>query len=54
MGRNTENVEIEKNTLQDLEYDDKIEKHWKWESHMVGHEIWGDTLRNVQNEKQKL
>jgi hypothetical protein len=27
MGRNTENVEIEKNTLQDLEYDDKIEKH---------------------------
>ena len=37
-----------------LQYGQKTEKRGKWETHMVGHEIWRETLKNVQNEKHTL
>ena len=32
----------------------QTEKHWKLGTHMVGHEIWGDTLKNMWNLKHTL
>ena len=46
-GEILENIENEKHTLQDLEYGDKTEKYGKCETHMIGHEIWQETLKNV-------
>ena len=40
--------------LQDLEYGKKTYQRGKSETHMVVHEIWQETLKNVQKEKQKL
>ena len=45
-----ENVEIvqnEEHTLQDLGYGKKTDKRGKWDTHMLGHEIWQKTLKNV-------
>ena len=33
---------------------DKTEKYGKCETHMIGHEIWQETLKNVWNEKHTL
>ena len=54
MARNTEKWENEKCTPQDLEYGDKTEKRGKRETHMVGHEIWGERVKNAQDVKQTL
>ena len=43
-----------KHTLYVLEYGDKTEKRGKWETHMVGQEIWREILKKVQIEKQTL
>ena len=45
------NVENEKCTLQDMEYGEKTYKRGNRETHMVGHYIWRETLKNGQNEK---
>ena len=47
MARNTENVTYEKCTLQDLEFGMKTDKRGKGETHIVGHEIWRETEKNV-------
>ena len=44
----------EKHTLEDLEYGKKHCKTWKMRMHSVGPEIWGEKLKNVENEKFKL
>ena len=44
------NVKNEKCTLQDLEYGKKTEKRGKRETHMIGYEIWQETLKYVENE----
>ena len=54
MARNTEKRENEKCTLYELEYGEKSDQQGKWEIHMVGYEIWKDTLKNLQNEKHTV
>ena len=52
MARKPKNVENEAQTLYDLE---SCEKHWKtWimKNHTVGHGLWRETLKNVENETQ--
>jgi hypothetical protein len=34
-----------------MEYGEKTENHGKGETHTVGHEIWRETLKKVENEK---
>ena len=47
-------VDIEKCTLQDLEYGKKTENHGKLETKTVGNKIRRETLKNVKNEKLTL
>ena len=54
MARKLKNVENGKCTLQDLEYGEKTDKQRKCETHMVGHEIWRETMKIVQNEKHTM
>ena len=54
VGRNTENVKNDKGTLQEMEYGEKSNKRRKWKTHMLGHEIWQETLKNVQDEKHAM
>ena len=53
MVRNNGNVENEKHTLQDPEYGKKPEKRGKGDTHVVGHGIWRETLKNLEKEKCK-
>ena len=34
-----------------MEYGEKTENHGKWKTHTVGPGIWGESLKNVENEK---
>ena len=37
-----------------MEYGEKTDNHGKWETHIVGIEIWRETLKNQKNEKCTL
>ena len=50
MAKKLKNVENEKQTLHDLEYGEKTEKRRKSDTHTVGPEIWGKTMKKVENE----
>ena len=50
MAKKLKNVENEKQTLKDLEYGEKTEKRRKSDTHTVGPEIWGKTMKKVENE----
>ena len=34
-----------------MEYGEKTDNHGKWETHIVGIEIWRETLKNQKNDK---
>ena len=51
MAKKLKNVENEKQTLHNLEYGEKTEKRRKSDTHTVGPEIWGKTMKKVENEK---
>ena len=44
----------QKLTLQDLEYGEKTDKRGKCETHVIGHEILRETLKNLKIEKCTL
>ena len=50
MAKKLKNVENEKQTLHNLEYGEKTEKRRKSDTHTVGPEIWGKTMKKVENE----
>ena len=45
MARKLKNEYNETNTLSDLEYGQKTDKQDKRETHIVGYEIWQETLK---------
>ena len=45
MARKLKNEKNETNTLSDLEYGQKTDKQDKRETHIVGYEIWQETLK---------
>jgi len=49
--RKLTNKENEKLTLWDLEYGKILDKWEKWETHMVGYDIWRETVKNIKYEK---
>ena len=54
IARNTKKSVKWDTTLVDLEYGEKTHKGAKGETHIVGHEIWWETPKNMWNETHTL
>ena len=54
MLRNTEIVQNEEHTLQDLGYGKKTDKRGKCDTQTVGPGKWQETVKNVKKQKYKL